>query len=80
VTKLDLLTDVTAIGAEWDDVILEMAHYIGRIWSNEYDKAKVSRDLAKEMIAELITVYDDEEKDRRERVQPDPQQLFRPTY
>jgi len=73
-------TDVTAIGAEWDDIILELAHYFARLWNNEYDKAKVSHDDAFNRIAQLMTVYDDEEKARREVMRPDEQGTWQPTY
>jgi hypothetical protein len=72
-------TAVTALGSEWDDVILELAHYYGRMHSNEYDRADVSWKAAKGKIVELVDAYASEEKARRERVQPDPQMNWK-TY
>ena len=72
-------TDVTAIGAEWDDIILEIAHYYGRMWNNEYDKAKISKEAAKEKIAELMTGYWSEERARRESIRPN-ENMTGPTY
>ncbi len=49
---------VTDIGAEWDDIILEMATAIGREWANEPEKAERAKKNAVEMIADLVAVYD----------------------
>jgi hypothetical protein len=65
-------SDVTILGQEWDDVILEMAHYIGRNWVGEMEKAEFSRKLADEMINNIMDIYNREEKARRESVRPDP--------
>jgi phosphopantothenoylcysteine synthetase/decarboxylase len=70
---------VSILGAEWDDIILELADYQSRMWTREYDVAKTIRDAATARIAELMTIYSDEEKARRERMQPDEQGLW-PTY
>jgi hypothetical protein len=80
---VDDLTDnaeVTDIGAEWDDIILEMAHFHARMWNNEYDKAKISKEYAKEKVAELMMVYGTEEKARTEMLRPDPNMIGQETY
>jgi hypothetical protein len=63
-------TDVTIIGAEWDDVILELAHYFGRMYSNEYDRAEKSMNAAVRMIAGVMDTYKSVEKARREVLAP----------
>jgi hypothetical protein len=67
---------VTAIGQEWDDIILDMADYNARMWAGEYDKAKIMKEAALERIATLVTVYDDEQRARRERISPDIQMVW----
>ena len=73
-------SDVTVIGAEWDDVILELAHYFARVWNNEYDKAKFSKDAATEMIAGIMTTYGQEEMARREQIKPNILMTMKQTY
>lgn len=46
-------TDTTDIGAEWDDVIVELATYKAFVWTGEYDKAKFCRDAFLEMAGGL---------------------------
>ncbi len=73
VTNLDGSTyNTTLVGTEWDDVILEMATHIAWSELNMPDRAEYAKKNTKEMIAELIGVYDSEEKARRETLQPDP--------
>ena len=49
-------TLTTDIGAEWDDVIVELATYKGLIWTGEYDKAKFCREAFLEMAGGLAGV------------------------
>jgi len=53
-------TGTTAIGAEWDDVILELAAHNMFRWIHEYDKAKVCKESFLEMAVGLASVYDNE--------------------
>jgi hypothetical protein len=46
-------TQTTDIGAEWDDVILELAAYKMFIWTHDYDKSKFCRDAFLEMAGGL---------------------------
>lgn len=46
-------TLTTDIGAEWDDVIVELATYKAFTWLHEYEKAKVCRESFLEMAAGL---------------------------
>lgn len=70
-TALSAGADVTLLGAEWDDVILELAFIEGNRWLNRWDLVKVAQTNLVEMLSGLITVYDTEEKDRDEFWRPD---------
>lgn len=59
-------TLTTVIGAEWDDVIIELAAYRMFNWLHEPEKAKVCKEFFLEMAAGLSTVYFNEEKDSDE--------------
>jgi hypothetical protein len=69
-------SDTTAIGAEWDDIILDLADYHSRKDTNEYDKATTLLGSSMARIGDLVTVWDDEEKSRRERMSPDIQGIW----
>ena len=56
----------TAIGAEWDEVILQIAYIIGKEWLEEYDKASAMKKSLAESFAGLIGIYDLEELARRQ--------------
>ena len=73
-------TDVTAIGQEWDDIILELAVFVGRNWANEPDKAEYARKLAEDMITQTVGIYDTEERARREKLRPESFMTDRKTY
>jgi hypothetical protein len=62
---------VTAIGVEWDDIILDLADFNSRMWAGEYDKAKIMKESATARISEMMTAYDDEAKSKDERLSPD---------
>ena len=53
-------TATTDIGAEWDDVIIELAAYKMFVWLHEPEKAKTSRDAFLEMAGGLAGVYGNE--------------------
>lgn len=64
-------TNVTVIGTEWDEVVLQMAYIIGKEWLGEYGKAEaMKKDLA-ESFAGIIGIYDLEELARRPKATPD---------
>lgn len=65
-------TDLTAIGAEWDSVILELAVEEANRWLNDKEKAEYAKERSAEMVAAIISTHDYEERARRERFQPDP--------
>jgi hypothetical protein len=80
VADLVAADSVTVLGSEWDDIILELANYYGRMWSNEYDRAETCMKAAKSKMVELVDAYTSEEKARRDRITPDAQMVWRPTY
>ena len=59
-------TGVTLVGAEWDDVIIELAANKMFTWLHEYDKAKFCKEAFLEMAAGLSDVYYQERKDSKE--------------
>jgi hypothetical protein len=65
-------SEVTAIGSEWDNVLLELATETAHRWLNDPEKAKLAKERAAEMAAAVISTYDHEDLARRERVRPDP--------
>ncbi len=67
-TELSSASDVTDLGKEWDSIVLEYAHGIGRNWTGEPEKAKFSLELGDEMTFNMMGIYAREEKARRERL------------
>jgi hypothetical protein len=56
-------TLTTDIGAEWDDVIVELASYTMFRWMHEYDKSKSCKEAFLEMSVGLAGIYHLEERD-----------------
>lgn len=79
-TALSATTDTSSLGEEWDDVILELATFIGRNWMGEPEKAEYARKLADEMIVNIVGLYDSEEKARREKTRPETWMTERNSY
>lgn len=65
----DLAADsaVSGLGEEWDDVILQLAAYIGFMWINDYDNATQRQGEVLWMLKNRIGIYDNEEKGIRGR-------------
>lgn len=59
-------TEVTAIGAEWDEPLITLATYIGKMWTMDYEKAKILKDEFREQAAGILTIYGEEAKAREE--------------
>jgi len=59
-------TDATAIGPEWDDIILDIATYIGKMYMRQFEEAKLFKAEATEKIAGILSLYDQEEMARNE--------------
>jgi len=79
-TSLSLSTDVTLLGSEWDDVILEFATMIAWNWQNQPEKAEYAKKEAFDLISPLVGVYDSEEKARRESIEPDQAYINKDSY
>ena len=63
-------TQTTLVGAEWDDVILELAAYKMFTFLHEYDKSKFCKESFLEMAVGLAGIYFSEEKDRDKSIGP----------
>lgn len=70
----------TVLSPEWDGVVLELAVWAARNWIGEPEKADVARKLATEMISGIISLYDNEERARREKLRPGPASFDRGGY
>ncbi len=70
---IDLSDDVetTAIGAEWDEAILQMAVYQTHLRLGEFDHAKVKKEYLMELLHSLAGMYDEEHRDRKDIFRPD---------
>jgi len=64
-------SSVTLLGSEWDEPLITLACYIGKMWTMDYDKAKILRDEFKDQVAGIMTIYGEEEKARDEHIQVD---------
>ena len=64
--------DVTLIGTEWDDIIVQMAAMRGKIYMGEFDAAKILQADAKDMASGVMTIYGQEERARNEYWRIDP--------
>lgn len=69
-------TNTTAIGVEWDEVIIQMAYIIGKEWLGEYDKANAMKKTLAESFAGIIGIYDAEELARRQIDSGKPESTF----
>ena len=63
---------VTVIGAEWDDIIIKLAKIRALMALGEYTKAEVEKKEFIEMVTNVIGIYDQEEKARRDYMYVDP--------
>jgi hypothetical protein len=63
-------TNKTAIGQEWDEIILKLAVWQTLMRLKEYDKAKEEKEVVDEMIRDLRGIYDRENIDRDDILQP----------
>jgi hypothetical protein len=65
-------TQETDIGAEWDDVIIELAFYKLAVWTHDFDKAKYAREAFLEMAGGLADIYTKGELDSDLTLGPSP--------
>ncbi|MFA5154122.1 MAG: hypothetical protein WC554_16350 [Clostridia bacterium] len=73
-------TDVTVIGAEWDEVILRMAANQAYLQLHEYDHLKAEQEALGEYVGGLIGIYEQEDRTKKEYVQPDPSYITPNSY
>lgn len=73
VALLSASTDVTVLGAEWDEPILKLAVYKSFMRMKQYEAAKIEKAEWIESVAGLMDIYYHEEKGREEYLKPDPQ-------
>ncbi len=65
--------DTTEIGAEWDDVVLEMATYKGLRWLGQWDEAKECKAAVVDLIKGLAGIYEREKLSYNDRIKPSAQ-------
>jgi hypothetical protein len=76
---LSATTDVTAIGAEWDEVILKLAVIQTLMRFKDYEKAEVEKKEWLDLVASKVSIYRQEMGDRGDVRKPD-QSYFDFTY
>jgi hypothetical protein len=69
---LAAINDVTVIGPEWDEPIMEFATYKLLMWFNEFDKAKFVKEEFLDMVIGILGMYEAEETSRKEHLRPAP--------
>ena len=58
--------DTTAIGAEWDEIIVQIAAILAHMKLGEFDKAAAKKSEFLDAVSGLIGIYDQEKKSRKE--------------
>ena len=64
-------SDTTEIGAEWDEPIIKLAYIQSLERLGEYEKAELEKKDFSELVTNMLGVYDQEEKARRDYLVPD---------
>jgi hypothetical protein len=64
--ELSAATDVTAIGVEWDEPLLQLAVIQSHVRFNEFDRAEYKKKEWLETISSLIGIYDKEDLARKD--------------
>jgi hypothetical protein len=70
-TSLSASTDVTAIGAEWDEVILKLAVIQSLMRLKDYEKAEIEKKEWLDVVASRVQLYTQEMGDRGDYMKPD---------
>lgn len=60
--------DVTMLGDEWDDVIVQLAVIKGQMWMNNWDKVKLLKEVWLEDVSSMLGLYDAEERDMHPQI------------
>jgi hypothetical protein len=66
--ELSADADVTLIGDEWDDVLVQLAVIKGQMWMNDWDKVKALKEVWLEDVSGMLGIYDQEELDMRPQI------------
>jgi len=64
-------TDTTAIPAEWDEPIVQLATIKGHMWTGDFDKIKPLREEFVESVSGILDIYAQEAVDRDANFAPD---------
>ena len=70
-TDLSASTDVTAIGAEWDEVVLKLAVIQTLMRFKDYEKAAIEKKEWMDVVASKVQLYTQEMGDRGDYMKPD---------
>ena len=70
-TALSAVTDVTAIGAEWDYPILKLAVLQSLLRLNDYESYAIEKKAYDELVSAVVGVYDEEAYDKQDAWEPD---------
>lgn len=68
---LSLAADVTLIGDEWDDVLVDLAVIKGNQWLKNWEDYKILKEAWLENVSAMLGIYDQEEKDMHPQVKGD---------
>ena len=60
--------DVTLLGDEWDDIVVQLAVIKGQMWLNDWDKVKALKEVWLEDVSSMLGIYDQEEQDMRPQI------------
>jgi hypothetical protein len=74
---LVLPNEVTIIGEEWDEPIIQLAVYMGKMWMGNFEAAKALKAELLETLGSLMTVYAKESMATDTHIQPDAMYLRR---
>lgn len=69
--ELSGASDVTILGAEWDEVILKLAVIQSMMRLKQYDTADVEKKALMELMAGKVDIYDREQRDLKKYFAPD---------
>jgi hypothetical protein len=70
-SSMSASADVTLIGDEWDNIIVQLAVIKGHIWMNDWEKVKSLKEVWLEDVSAMLGLYDNEERDMRPQVKGD---------
>ena len=76
--EMEQNADVTDIGVEWDEPLLQLAVVQSHMRLNEFDRAEVKKKEWVDMVSGLIGIYDKEQLARREVRKPSLAYIDRP--